>query len=141
MEALAAGEGDAFRRGESHLRGGVKFDFRADGLGKANKPQILDDEGIDLGSGGQAEEPFRFGKFRRENKNIHREVTTSAPGMEVVHDLGQILLSEVFGPKPGVEGWKPEIDRIRTGRDGRLEAVPVTRGGQKLRCGKHCGYF
>jgi hypothetical protein len=132
MEALTAGEGDAFGRGEGHLGGGVKFNLRADGLGEADESEVLDDERVNLRCGSEAEESFRLGKFRGEDKNIHGEVASSAPGVEVIHDLSEVLFPEVFGPEPGVEGGESEIDGISPCGDGGFETFPVTRRRQKF---------
>jgi hypothetical protein len=130
VEPLASGKGDAFGRGEGHLGGGVEFDLRADGLGEADKAEVLNDERVDLGSGGKAKKPFHLGELRGEDQNVHREVASSAPGVEVVHDRREILFGEVLGPEAGVEGGEAEVDRICPCRHGRLEAVPIPRWGQ-----------
>lgn len=137
VKALASGEGDAFGRGEGHLGGGVELYFRADGSSESDETEVLDDEGVDLGSRDLAEKPFSLGELRGEDQNIHGEVTAPAAGVEVVHDLGEVLLGKIFGPKPGIEGGESEIDRIGAGGDGGLEAVPVAGRGQKLWVSAH----
>ena len=92
----------------------------------------MDDERIDPSGGDESEESFRLGKFRGKDKNIHGEVASSAPGVEVVHDRREIVFGEVFRPKPGVKGGESEINRICPGGDGCLEAIPVSRRRQKF---------
>ena len=87
MEPLASREGDSLGGGEGHLGRGVEFDFRTDSLGEADKAEVLNDERVDLGSGGKAKKPFHLGELRGEDQNVHREVASSAPGVEVIHDL------------------------------------------------------
>jgi len=130
VEALAAGKGNAFRRGEGHLGGGVEFHPRADGSGEANEAEVLNDEGVNLSRCGEAEESFRLWKFGRENQHIHGEVAPATAGMEVGHHFRQVFFREVFGAKAGVESGQAEINGIRPGGDGGLQAVPVTRRGE-----------
>ena len=132
VKALASGEGNAFGRGEGHLGGGVEFDFRTDGPGEADEAEVLDNQGVDRGLGSSVEESLRLRKLRRKDKNIHREVAPSAPGVEVIHDLWEVFLGEVFRPETGVEGGQSEIDGIGTGDNGGLEAVPVASGGKEF---------
>jgi hypothetical protein len=86
VETLASGEGDSLGGGEGHLGGGVKFHLGAKRLGEADKAEILNDQGIHPGGGGQAEESFRLGQFGGEDKNIHGEVASPSTGMQVIHN-------------------------------------------------------
>jgi hypothetical protein len=58
---LATGEGDAFGRGESHLGRGVEGKLGADFLGESNESKVLDDDGVDIAMGNEAEESLCFG--------------------------------------------------------------------------------
>ena len=60
-DSLAAGKGDAFGRGESHLGRGMDGNLRADFSSQSNKSEILNDDGIDIGFSDPAKEAFGFG--------------------------------------------------------------------------------
>jgi hypothetical protein len=62
--------------------------LRADLPGQSDQSEILNDDGIDLGFPYPTKEPFGFDKFRGEDQNIEREVSSATAGMEVVHDEG-----------------------------------------------------
>ena len=132
VESLAAGEGDAFGRGQGHLGGGMELNLRANRLGEADEAEILDDESVNLRCGGEVEESFRLRKLRGEDKNVHCEVAASATGMEVFHDQRKIFLGEVFGAETRVEGGESEIDGVGAGGDGGLEAVPIAGWGKEF---------
>jgi len=133
VEALATGERDSLRGSEGHLGGGVELDLRADGLGKADEAEILNNEGIHGGGGSEAEESLRLQQLRGKDKDVHGEVTPASAGMEEVHDLREVPLREVLRPEPGVEGRQAEINGIRSSRHRRLETVPVARRGEQFR--------
>ena len=116
---------------------GMKFHVRADSLGESDEAEVLDDEGIHSGRGGQTEESFRLGQFGGEDKNIHGEVATATAGIEVVHDFWEVLFREVFRPESGVKGGQSEVNGIRPGRDRGLQAVPIPRWGEQFRLTAH----
>jgi hypothetical protein len=62
-DALATGKGDSFGGGKGHLGGGMNFHLWADLPGQSNQPQILNDDGVDLGFPHPAKESFGFGEF------------------------------------------------------------------------------
>jgi hypothetical protein len=137
VEALPAGEGDSLGRGEGHLGGGVEFHPRADGPGEADEAEVLHDEGIHPGGGGEPDEAYRLWKFGGKNQHIHGEVAPSTAGTEVGHHFRQVLFREVFGAEAGVESGQAEINGIGPGRNGGLEAVPVSGWGEKFGTRRH----
>jgi hypothetical protein len=62
--------------------------LRADLPGQSNQPQILNDDGIDLGFPHPAKKSFGFDKFGGEDQYIEGEESATTAGMEVVYDEG-----------------------------------------------------
>jgi hypothetical protein len=49
--------------------------------------------------------------------------------MEVIHDEGEICLSEIFSSETGIERGESEIDGVGTCGNGSFEALPIACRG------------
>jgi hypothetical protein len=103
--------------------------LRADLPGQSNQPQILNDDGIDLGFSHPTKEPFGFDEFRGEDQHVEGEISATSTGMEVIHDEGEICLSEIFSSETGIERGESEIDGVGTCGNGSFEALPIACRG------------
>ena len=119
---------------DGHLGGGVDVHI-GDGLPeKSGHAQVLDQDGVDADLRGKGGGLRRQGQFSVGQEGVQGQVDLGPPLMAVGNGLAQLLLGEVLGVAPGVEGAVAQIDGIRPGLD---------RCGQRLggtgRCEKFHG--
>ncbi len=106
-------------------------------LDEAGDAQVLDDHGIDAGTGDGFEIIGGGKEFIGEDQSVEGDEAFDIVGMEVLHDAGKFRDGEIGGAVAGVEIAEAEVDGVSAVGDGGAHGFPVAGGCKEFGFGLH----
>ena len=119
--------------GDRHLRRAVDHKIGDQGTGQTTKADVLNDDRVHT-RGIRSEKQLRStGQFITEHQNVEGQKSLDRSFVQPIHDLPEVIDTEVLGPLSGIKGINAEIDGIGTTGHGRFQRSPVASWSQEFR--------
>ena len=117
---------------DAHLRAGVQGHIRQRGAQRAHETEILHDQTVRAGGGGQPR--LSDGGFRLAvvHERVERDVDPAAADTAVAHGLFELFFGKVFRSAAGVEIAQAEVDRVGAVLYGGDDGFRRAGGGKQL---------
>jgi len=128
-----AGEFDAASAGYGHLRRAMNREIRRELANPAAYSHVLHDGGVHSGRNDGAQVLVSLSHFVGEHERVEGDEALHALAMQEVENARQFLDGEVVGARPRIEpAAQPEVDGVRSGRDGGAQAFFLAGGREEL---------
>ena len=100
---------------------------------QARGAEILNEDRVCSGARDGGERLFRNGQLAVEHERVEGDEALHALAMQEVENARQFLDGEVVGARPRIEpAAQPEVDGVRSGRDGGAQAFFLAGGREEL---------
>jgi hypothetical protein len=131
--AEVAGELNARRARDRHLRRGMNGKIRREMANQSADADILDNCGVDTGGNDRAEVLLGLIEFGSEDERVKRHIPAHAAEMQELHQFWQIADGEIVGAHARVEAFEAEVNGVSAVFDGGFGAFPIAGRGKQLR--------
>gem|GEM_PF-2950157 len=111
---------------ERHLRGGMYGEIPAQVAYHVAKPNVLNDDRIQIGRRDRSKLLLHRGKLINEDQCIHGQITTNSMTMKEGYDRWQVRQCKIISPHLGVEPGQPKINGVRSIGNGSFEAFLIS---------------
>jgi hypothetical protein len=121
---------DSLRGGKGHLGGGMNRKLRDNRSRKSDKPDILNDQGINATAIEQAKILRDVIEFTSEDEGVEGDIGLHPMAVAESRYLGKFFLGEVVRTDAGIESGQTKENSIGTVGHSSLKTIPPPGGGK-----------